>query len=285
MTAASRGLNGLFHQHSLRLPSSIRAVLFSARPQYAQSRGTIRHIASTASRGYRYPSSSGARSFISTDPILSAVSRTRQPILLYKAPEDRRWLYKTYALASGCVGLGLWTLKFGNELPIDMPFFVTPTYNVVGLILLAIGFVAVRRPTNRIQSLEVVPTTIGGPLQLRIRAKPAPFLKEKVILAHIGEVTLSEKSMPMVTELKDLEEFRKQKVSEDLGDGFILVRGWELSARYIYKKWTMFFNRFKHVVLSFGIVRLNHADHKWKIDCTGYLLEDGKALDRIISEE
>jgi hypothetical protein len=109
------------------------------------------------------------------------------------------------------------------------------------------------------------------------------MFKPKVVIAHIGEATISEKIYPVVRELKEAHRARTASVSEGLEGVFIIARMWEIFARKTEQTWTSFFLRFKFMVLRFGNVNLEIKGGRWKIDCTGYLLEDGKAIDRIIS--
>ena len=47
----------------------------------------------------------------------------------------------------------------------------------------------------------------------------------------------------------------------------------------IETRWTSFFLRFKFAVFRYGYVKLEIEDGgKWKIDCEGFLLEDGKGM-------
>jgi hypothetical protein len=65
---------------------------------------------------------------------------------------------------------------------------------------------------------------------------------------------------------------------EDLN---ILARVWEGSARWVHQKWTNFFLKFKFAVLRFGIAKVQVAEGRWKIDCSGYLLENGKGMSAV----
>lgn len=120
---------------------------------------------------------------------------------------------------------------------------------------------------------------------MRMTVKPVPWLKERVIYSNLGAVTISEKTEPMVQELLEAERFRKQRLWDDLGHMNIAARVWEGSARWVHQKWTNFFLKFKFAVLRFGIAKVKVGGDEWKIDCSGYLLENGKAVDRIIPEE
>jgi hypothetical protein len=44
----------------------------------------------------------------------------------------------------------------------------------------------------------------------------------------------------------------------------------------VHQKWTNFFLRFKFAVLRFGIAKVKVQGEEWKIDCSGWLLENGK---------
>lgn len=219
-----------------------------------------------------------ARQFALTDPVLRAVQQTGKPVLLYKAPKKQIYMIGVYGLACGLVAGGLFTLRWRYELPTDLPFFVGPTYVLVGVIMLAIGAYIFSAPVARCSSIEVIPSVLGGPMQLRVRARIVPMLKEKVIFANIGEATVDQKMMPVVRELLEADRARNQDVTEGLEGMFITRRMWEIAARWMEQKWTSFFLRFKFAVLRFGIVYINVHDRKWKVDCTGFLLEDGKGM-------
>jgi hypothetical protein len=126
------------------------------------------------------------------------------------------------------------------------------------------------------RALEILPSLQGGPMQLRMTVKPVPWLKERVIYSNLGAVTISEKTEPMVQELLEAERFRKQRLWDDLGHMNIAARVWEGSARWVHQKWTNFFLKFKFAVLRFGIAKVKVRGDEWKIDCSGYLLENGK---------
>jgi hypothetical protein len=119
---------------------------------------------------------------------------------------------------------------------------------------------------------------MGSAVQLRITARAIPFAKDRVILADLGEASIDQKVMPVTMELREATRARNADITEDLHGMFIVRRGWEISARWIEQKWTSFFLRFKFAVLRFGIVKLKVHGDKWKIDCEGYLLENGKGM-------
>jgi hypothetical protein len=211
------------------------------------------------------------------DPVMRAVLTTKQPLLLYKAPDRRAYMFGVYVFACSLVAGGLLTLKFRYTLPKDLPFFVGPTYVLVGFIMLGIGAYIFSAPVARCSSIELIPSTIGGAgVQLRIKARMLPFIPDKTIIARLGEVTVNEKTHPVTKELIEADRARKQDITEGLRGMFILRRYWEIAARFLDQKWTSFFLRFKFSVLRFGIVPLNVHGDKWKIDCSGYLREDGQ---------
>ncbi|KAH6620262.1 hypothetical protein C7974DRAFT_340471 [Boeremia exigua] len=291
MAASSWGFAAFKQQSSFRLSSSLRAALFGPREQLLRPNAThnSRGFSSSTLRGYQYPKSPLSRpsTFVSNDPVLRQVVQTRQPVVLYEAPKSKWYYWKVYGLAAMWMGTGAYSIKFQEDvkdIP-DLPFFVRPTYVVVGLSFIAIGCYVCSAPTNRMRSLEVVPSMLGGPLQLRMAVRPSPWAKERIIYSSLGNVTISEKCQPMVLELQEAERARRQSVWQDLGHMNIVSRAWEGSARWVHQKWTNFFLKFKFAVLRFGIAKVEVQGEKWKIDCSGYLLEDGKAVDRILPEE
>ncbi|KAF2021954.1 hypothetical protein BU24DRAFT_488268 [Aaosphaeria arxii CBS 175.79] len=291
MSALPRGFACFAGKHAFRLPCSIRIAIFSVRPQFAQARAGARLFTPPTIRQYvkatgRFQArASPTNRFVISDPVLRAVQQTRQPVLLYRAENRTLYTFGVYAFACSLVGAGLFTLRWGNELPRDLPFFVQPTYFVVSFIMLGIAAYIFSSPVSRCRSIEVIPGTLGGPVQLRIRARILPFFKDQVIVSPFGEVTLDQKTYPVSRELQEAQRARKQSITDGLEGMFIIPRMWEISARFLEQKWTSFFLRFKFAVLRFGIVYIEAFDRKWKIDCTGYLLEDGKALDRLVPEE
>ncbi|KAF2202914.1 hypothetical protein GQ43DRAFT_479516 [Delitschia confertaspora ATCC 74209] len=292
MATLSRSLTGFLCAQSLRLPCSVRIGLCSARgvPHRARidtvfsSSLSLRQYTATKPR-LAIPAANPYRSVRSVDPVLRTVEATRKTVLLYKARPRRLYTFVVYAFACSLVGGGLWTLNWRYELPKDLPFFVGPTYVMVAFILMGLGLYVFTAPVSRCASIEAIPGAFGGPAQLRITARyvPLPIMKPKVIIANIGEATISEKTYPVVRELQEAERARRAKVTEGLEGVFILFRWMEIFARATEQKWTSFFLRFKFTVLRFGNVALEVQDRKWKIDCGAYLLEDGKAIDRLIS--
>lgn len=223
---------------------------------------------------------------MNNDPVLRQVVQTRQAVTIYHAPKNGSYLLKVYGTAALWIGAGAYSVKFNDDIKErDLAFFVRPTYIVVGLGCIAIGCYICTAPTNRMRALEVLPSLRGGPLQLRMTVRAAPWTKERVIYTNLGEPTISEKTEPMVRELMEAERARRQNVFDDLEHLNILNRVWEGSARWVHQKWTNFFLNFKFAVLRFGIAKVEVEGEKWKIDCSGYLLENGRAVDRIIPEE
>ncbi|CAA9965711.1 hypothetical protein PTMSG1_09070 [Pyrenophora teres f. maculata] len=289
MPAFSRG--GFNNPMTFRLPSSLRAALFGARDTiFTPTPTTTRTFTSTFLRRYALakPSVQTARStFLSNDPVLRQVTQTRQPVLLYRAPRNKWYYAKVYGTGALWIGVGAFSIKFNDDIKdTGLPFFVRPTYVVVGAAFIAIGCYICTAPTNRMRLLEVVPGLQGGgAMQLRMTVKAAPWSTERVIYSNIGGATISEKTEPMVKELLEAERFRRQKVWQDLEGYGVLGKVWEGSARWVHQKWTNFFLRFKFAVLRFGIAKVKVQGDEWKIDCSGWLLEDGKAIDRLIAED
>ncbi|KAJ8113571.1 hypothetical protein OPT61_g4322 [Boeremia exigua] len=291
MAASSRCFTAFQQQSSFGLPSSLRAALFGPREQVFRQHAIhrARNFSSSILRRYQYPKSplSKPSTFVSSDPVLRQVVQTRQPVVLYEAPKSRTYYWKVYGLAGLWIATGVYSIQFQDsikDIP-DLAFFVRPTYVVVGLGFIAIGCYICTAPTNRMRSLEIVPSMMGGPMQLRMAVRSAPWSKERIIYSNLGSATISEKCQPMVLELLEAERAKRQSVWQDMGDRNLLSKAWEGSARWVHQKWTNFFLRFKFAVLRFGIAKVEVQGEKWKIDCSGYLLENGKAVDRILPEE
>ena len=201
--------------------------------------------------------------------------QTRQPVLLYQEPPRRNYLWPIYAWATTSSAIGLFCFWWVSALPTGLAFFVAPIYTVMGVGFTAIGIHIYQRPVRRIATLEVIPASMGGRLQLRIRGKKEPWSKDQVIETDIWNATISEKTGPMMAEMVEAERARRQKITGDL-EGFSLPgKAWEIAARWVEQKWTSFFLRFKFAVLQFGIIHVEVDGVKWKIDCTGYLREEG----------
>jgi hypothetical protein len=283
MSPVFRGL-GFLHPYSLRLPSSLRAALFGSREQFFQPNAirNSRSFRSTILRRYQYQYKSQlvpkSSVFVNNDPVLRQVVQSRQPVLIYQAPKNRWYYLKVYGTAGLWIGTGAYSIKFQDDVKDlkDLAFFIRPTYIVVGLGLIAIGCYTCTAPTNRMRALEIIPSLQGGPLQMRMTVRAAPWTKERVIFANLGGPTISEKTSPMVQELLEADRARRQNVSEGLEHLSIISRSWEYSARWVHQKWTNFFLSFKFAVLRFGIATVEVQGEKWKVDCSGWLLEDGK---------
>lgn len=117
---------------------------------------------------------------------------------------------------------------------------------------------------------------MGGRLQLRVTGRKHPFSKLSVVTADIWDATISEKTNPMVSEMAEAKRAREQNISEGLENLSIIPRLWELAARWLEQKFTTFFLMNKFAMLQFGIANIEIDGIKWKLDCTGYLREDGK---------
>jgi hypothetical protein len=185
MPAFSRGFAGFMHPHAFRLPSALRATLFGSREHFFQPNVARNSRSFTSSILHRYqyqykstlnPTKSGT--FVHGDPVLRQVIQTRQPVTLYEAPKNKWYYWKVYGVAALWMGTGAYSIKFQDDVK-DMPdlaFFIRPTYVVVGLGFVAIGCYICTAPTNRMRSLQVLPSVMGGPLQLRmvVRGRPGP---------------------------------------------------------------------------------------------------------------
>jgi hypothetical protein len=293
MPPVSRGFAGFFHHQSLRLPSSLRAALFGTRDLCFQPKDlrNSRSFTSTILRRYQnqYRSTFNQKSgvFLNNDPVLRQVIQSRQPVLLYQAPKNAWYYLKVYGAAGLWIGTGAYSMKFQDDVKDikDLAFFIRPTYIFIGFSFIVIGCYICTAPTNRMRLLEVLPSRQGGPLQLRMVVRSAPWSREKVIYSNVGAATISEKTRPMVEELVEAERARRQNVFEGLEHMSIIARSWEYSARWVHQKWINFFLKFKFAVLRFGIAKVEVHGEKWKIDCSGWLLEDGKGMCRSIIAE
>lgn len=308
MSSFRCNVDGFLHQHSLRLPTPLRAALFRAheQPCTPSTFGTRRSLTSAVVRRseYHYKSNVAQRSsaFVNHDPVLRQVVQSRQPVTIYRAPKNRWYYARVYGVAALWIGVGAYSIKFNDDIKEqDLAFFVRPTYIGVGLGFIAIGCYVCTAPTNRMRALAVMPSLQGGPMQLRMSVRAAPWTRERTIFSNLGGATISEKTEPMVQELLEAERARRQRVFTDLEHLSILGRVWEGSARWVHQKWTSFFLRFKFAVLRFGIAEVDVQGEKWKIDCSGWLLENGRgtsiaaltqfshscwtAIDRIIPED
>lgn len=283
MPPVSRGFAGFLHQHAFRLPSSLRAALFTSRQQFFRPNAVRRPQSLASSVLRRYQSQYRSRvSALATDPVLRQVVRTHEPVLLYHASKNNALYYlKVYGTAVLWIGTGCYSLKFAQDVRQQgLPFFVVPTYIFVGVAFIIIGCYTCTAPSNRMRMLQVVPSLQGGPMQFRMTVRPAPWLGERVIYSDLSATTISEKTWPMVEELLEADRARRQNVfdPEGLEHMPLPARIFEYSARWIHQKWTNFFLAFKYNVLRFGIAAVNVEGQKWKVDCSGWLLEDGKGM-------
>jgi hypothetical protein len=286
MAAFHRGFLRTLHQHSFHLPSSIRTAVFTARPQPSQSQSYIRNFASSAFRRHpapaRYQPKANPVATGPTDPILRSVVQTRKPVLLYKEPSRRRYLWRVYAWAAVVTGTGLFNFYWARhtlELP-GLAFYIPPIYIIIGVIFVGSGIHLFQRPVRRISTLELIPGTTVGRLQLRLIVRQTPWSKKSVVIADTWEPTISDRTNSMILEMREADRARKQSITDGLGHMFIVARGWEIAARWLHQKWTSFFLKFKFAILQFGIAEIDIDGVKWKVDCEGWLLEDGKGKSR-----
>ncbi|KAF2003898.1 hypothetical protein P154DRAFT_519796 [Amniculicola lignicola CBS 123094] len=293
MSAFSRGFTSFLQHQSLRLPSSIRIAIFSARTHTAHSRvgsrffqSALRHYAKPASYRPAARSPVNVQSFVTSDPVLRAVQQTQKPVLLFRAPTNY-WRYvRAYAAGALWVGTGLYSIKFGNDLGgRGLQPFVIPTYYVVGVGCIIVGCFVFTGPVRRCISLEVIPSSSRLPVQLRVRGRTLPFFgKEEVVVTNIGDAGLTAKLAPIVREWQEFERARTQDIRAGLEDMSVVNRFWELLARFIQQRWDTFFFRFKASISRTSQSYITIPGHgNWRIDCRGDLLEDGEAIDRLIA--
>jgi hypothetical protein len=293
MAAFSRGLSGFFHQYPLRLPSSVRVAIFSSRPQSVPPCSTLRSILSPTLRRYvkptvrlRYAARPSSPSYFATDPVIREVLATQKPVLLYKAPGRRLYMIGVYGLACSCIAGGLLTWRWRYGLPKDLPFFVGPTYILVGFIMMAIGIYIFSAPVGRCSSIEVIPSAFkGGPLQLRIKTRLVPWFQDKITTSTFNQASLDQKTWLVTRELQEAERARRQNVAQGLEGVFITTRLSIILGRFIEQKWTSFFLYFKFAVLRFGNVWLEVHGTRYRVDCSGYMREDGKGMFHNVSVE
>ncbi|KAH9868523.1 hypothetical protein J1614_007595 [Plenodomus biglobosus] len=289
MPVFPRCLDGFLRQQTFRLPSSLRAAIFGNRQQFLQPSAirNSRSFTSSVPRRYQYPTRGKVilqpKVSLANDPVLRQVAQTRQPVTIYEAPRNKWYYLKVYGTAALWIGVGAYSIKFSSDIEgRGLSFFVRPTYIVVGLAFVAIGCYISTAPASRMRVLEVMPSLQGGPMQLRMTVRSVPWAKERVIYSNLGAATISEKTEPMVQELMEAQRARRQRVWVDMEHLSLPGRIWEGSARWVHQKWMSFFLRFKFAVLRFGIAQVEVQGEKWKIDCSGWLLENGKAIDRLI---
>jgi hypothetical protein len=284
MAAFSRGIRTALLQHSFRLPSTIRTAAFTPRPQYAPSHISNRFFSSSIPRQARLPlrttsPTPSIPSYMTRDPVLRQVMSSREPVLLYKEPNPWKNYGRTYFWAIMATGVGMYSFYFARvHVPKDSPFFVLPTYLFVGAAFIIIGVHIFQRPVRRISTLEVLPAKMGGQMRFRLRGRKYPFLAETEMTTEFWEPVISEKTNPMKRELIEAERARKQSLSEGLGSFGYFRMVVEFLARALDQKTTSFFNRFKYFVLQFGQATIQVRGMKWKVDCRGYLLEDGQGM-------
>ncbi|KAF2643223.1 hypothetical protein P280DRAFT_467289 [Massarina eburnea CBS 473.64] len=290
MAAFSRGLGGSLPKNSFRLLSTLRGAVLTPRHQYAPSHTSIRFLSSSLPRRSAAPirarSAPSAPSYLASDPVLRRVIASREPVLLYKEPSRTKYLARTYGWALAATGVGLYSFYFAKVyVPVDTPFFVAPLYFFLGAAFVAIGTHIWLRPTLRVTTLELIPASRGGKIQVRIRGRKYPLFRETEVITDIWEPVMSEKTNPLREEIAEANRARSQNITEGLGSLGYVSMVIEFMARFLDQKTTSFFNNFKYFVLQFGLAMIEVDGVKWKLDCNGYLLEEGKALDRVISQE
>ncbi|KAK7182225.1 hypothetical protein PSPO01_11698 [Paraphaeosphaeria sporulosa] len=282
MAACARGVTSFLHPQTFRLPSTVRATLLNTRLQATRAHHPTRNFSASIIYRYAAPPRTSTWAYMQHDPVLRSVHQTREPVLLYKEPPRQKYLARVYSWATITTGIGLYNFYWVSALPPGLSFFVAPTYVVIGIAFSAIGIHLYQRPVRRLATLELVPGYRGGRLQLRLTGKKEPWSKDEVIDTDIFNATISEKTRPMLEEMVEAERARRQNITEGLEGYNIFAKTWEIMARWVEQKWTSFFLRFKFAVLQFGIIHIEVDGVKWKIDCEGYLLEHGAAVDRIL---
>jgi hypothetical protein len=278
MAALSRGVTSFLHPHAFRLPSALRATLLNTRLQVTWAHPPTRQLPASILRRY----ASSTHSYVLNDPVLRSVAQTKEPVLLYKEPPRRKYLTRVYTWATVATGIGLYNFYWVSALPEGLAFFVAPAYIVIGIAFSAIGIHIYQRPVRRLATLEVVPGYRGGRLQLRFTGRKEPWSKDQVFETDIFNATISEKTGPMLTEIVEAERARRQSITQGLEHMSILLKVWEIMARWVEQKWTSFFLRFKFAVLQFGIIHIEVDGVRWKIDCEGYLREQGAGMSTTI---
>jgi hypothetical protein len=179
------------------------------------------------------------------------------------------------------MGGALYSINFNFSLSKreGLAFFVAPTYIVVGILMGGIAMWIFSMPAVRCISIELIPAVgTNARVQLRIKTRSFPWAGDKVYTTNIGETSIREKLNPIKKELDEAARARKQSILEGLEHMSILKRVTVIAGRWIDQTWTSFFLNFKFAVLRFDVVKFNVQGETYKLDCSGYMLEDGLGM-------
>ena len=301
MPAFSRGCVGFIRQSYFHLPPSLRITALTSYPA-AQARyfssSILRQLASPktilkpgrSAQKAQLASKQAAKSrpanpppprFPSSNPVLRSVEAQKSPTLLYEAPPRGILIMATYSASFMLTSGAVWT--FNNmylNLPAEQPFWVRPVYGVIAFLLAGLGMYVIASPVGLVRSIQAIPGRAGTPVKLRIEAKitPIPFTKPQVMVVERGEAILSARVAPMALLFRAVNEQKMQNLRVGLENKFVLFRPFIITRRWLSRLMFKWFINTRMAFTRFGIVYLDVGNKRWKVDASGWLLDEGRGM-------
>lgn len=192
----------------------------------------------------------------------------------------------TYSAAFMLMTGAAWTFNtMYLNLPAEQPFWVGPVYGAISFLLAGLGLYVIASPVALVRSIRAIPGRAGGPVMLRIEAKtiPIPFMKPQVIIAERGDVILSARVTPMALLFRAVNEQKMRDLRLELENNFVLFRPFIVAGRWFSRLMFKWFINTRMAFTRFGVIYMDVGDKKWKIDTSGWLLDEGRALDKLIN--
>lgn len=191
----------------------------------------------------------------------------------------------TYSAAFMLMSGAVWT--FNNmylNLPVEQPFWVGPVYGAIAFLLAGLGMYVIASPVGLVRSIQAVPGRAGTPVKLRIEAKtiPIPFIKPQIMVVERGEAILSARVVPMALLFRAVNAQKMQNLRVGLENRFVLFRPFIITRRWLSRSMFKWFINTRMAFTRFGVVYLDVGNKRWKVDASGWLLDEGRALDKLI---
>ncbi|OCK86946.1 uncharacterized protein K441DRAFT_691409 [Cenococcum geophilum 1.58] len=300
MPAFSRGCVGFIRQSYFHLPPSLRIAALPCRAQTSYPADQARYFSSSILRQLASPktilkparsaqkvqlaSKQAAKSkpanpppprFPSSNPVLRSVEAQKSPTLLYEAPPRGILIMATYSAAFMLTSGAVWT--FNNmylNLPAEQPFWVGPVYGVIAFLLAGLGMYVIASPVGLVRSIQAVPGRAGTPVKLRIEAK--------IMVVERGEAILSARVAPMALLFRAVNEQKLRNLRVGLENKFVLFRPFIITGRWLSRLMFKWFINTRMAFTRFGVVYLDVGNKRWKVDTSGWLLDEGRVLDKLI---
>jgi hypothetical protein len=246
------------------------------------------------------PSGVSAKTAPSAYAYTLALAQKQQSTLLYES-SSHFWLkLSAWSAATFCyfyAGFNYYTVLLYP--PADLAWWVPHAFGVICLAMGAMGSWALMGSSNIIKTIRAVPvsrlaTTPAAPrttpIQLEIAVKRTiPFMRAKVITVAPEELTLQSRlwrptatMTPQQREAAKRHEKQAQAAQWEQDQKRLMTLPFRHAGRGMKTAW----RGLSRALTKEGFVRLNKGNTKYKIDVeTGWALEDGRALERLIKIE